>query len=302
MTPLLLAAALAAATVSAAGHHLPISSVTVFNDRARVVREGDLPVAGAAKVEVALLPDSAELSSVRLEARGAEVKQVALEHVDSDDFSEPEARRALALLDELDDRIALATREHAALQAELDEVQARHPVAPQPDLRGPAPKLNPGAWTQLAQFLAGTEENLQRRSREAIRRIDDLNRQREKAAADARAIGAGRRRTGTQVIAQLAGNGAAHLTLTYSIRGAAWKPSWQLAFDPASETVTARLDGLVRQTTGEEWTRARLTLSTAVPGAFTALPELRSWRIGERERFQPDERAGENGQGVPEVG
>src|SRR5207245_8914222 len=45
--------------------------------------------------------------------------------------------------------------------------------------------------------------------------------------------------------------------------------------------------GLVSQETGEDWSDARLTLSTAVPATSTQMPKIFSWKIGELERFIP---------------
>src|SRR5207248_3992313 len=45
--------------------------------------------------------------------------------------------------------------------------------------------------------------------------------------------------------------------------------------------------GQVSQETGEDWTDARLTLSTAEPATATVAPALPTWKIGERDRFIP---------------
>lgn len=295
MPPLLFATLLLAATSPGA----QVTAVTVFNDRARVVREARLELHGSARFELALLPDSVEPGSVRLEvsaARGekAEVKQVDLVHVDTEIFPEAEARKLLDQLDEADDRLALAQRERKILRDQLQALEGIAPVAPTPDLRGPAPKLNSSGWAQVLAFLSSSSERLRARARETSARLERLGRERQKLAAEAQALGETRRRSGLQVTALLSGEGPVRATLSYLVGQTRWRPAWELTYRDGTqpggngaETVQARLDGLVSQATGEEWTAASLTLSTAQPGSATAIPELLSWRIGQKERFQP---------------
>ncbi len=295
MPPLLVATLLLAATSPGA----QVTAVTVFNDRARVVREARLELHGSARFELALLPDSVDPGSVRLEVSGAnggkaEVRQVELVHVDTEIFPEAEARKLLDQLDEADDRLALAQRERKIVRDQLQALEGIAPVAPSPDLRGPAPKLNSSGWAQVLAFLSGASERLRARARETTTRIERLARERQKLAAEAQALGETRRRSGLQVTALLSGEGPVRATLSYLVGQTRWRPAWELTYrdgtqpgGDGAETVQARLDGLVSQATGEEWTAANLTLSTAVPGSATAIPELLSWRIGQKERFQP---------------
>ncbi len=287
----MLSSLLLAAVVTA---NAPVVSVTVFNDRARVVREASIEVHGPTSVSLAMLADSVDPNSIRLEALGAEVRKVDLVHVDADVFPEAAARKLLDQLDEADDRLALDLRERSVLRGQLADVQGLSPIAPSPDLRGPAPKLNSTGWTDVLAFLSGSAERLQARLRDTNARITLDERARQTAADAARALGVEHRRSGVNVIALLAGDGKAQVRLTYQVLGARWTPSWSLTYragrgaDGASdETVLAQLDGLVSQETGESWTNSALQLSSAVPASVTALPELLSWRIGVKERFQP---------------
>jgi hypothetical protein len=72
----MLALVLAALSVNA-----PVSSVTVYGDRARVVRSADVALTGSIRVELPLLPIKVDPGSIRLEAAGAEVRQV--EHAEA---------------------------------------------------------------------------------------------------------------------------------------------------------------------------------------------------------------------------
>jgi hypothetical protein len=302
-------AVVAAAVAQASAANAPVVSVTVFNDRARVVREAKLNLHGSEQFTLALLPDSVEPSSIRLELvdapHAAAVQKVYLVHLDTDAFPEDDARKLLEQLDEADDRINLVYRERALVRAQQIQLQGVRPVAPQPDLRGPAPKLNPSGWTTSLQFFLMSAERLQARVRELDAKAGQLERARQKLAQEARLLGASHRRTGTQVTARITGEGPVRARLIYMVGGARWRPRWELTYRPASgknpETVQANLSGLVTQATGEEWTQALLSLSTAIPGTQTSLPELLSWRIGQKERFQPVSHSDTSPQPIPRL-
>lgn len=89
------------------------------------------------------------------------------------------------------------------------------------------------------------------------------------------------------MIATLTGSGTAVIDLGYMVSGARWRPTYDLQLQPSQNRVEVSLAGLVSQESGEDWTDARLTLSTAIPATATQLPKLLTWKLGERERFIP---------------
>ena len=62
----------------AAAVDAPVTEVTVYSDRARVVRTVSLTTSGAQSIELPVLPQSTDPRSVRVEATGAEVKRFDL--------------------------------------------------------------------------------------------------------------------------------------------------------------------------------------------------------------------------------
>ena len=123
-----------------------------------------------------------------------------------------------------------------------------------------------------------------------LRRLDDAQRamlkQRGPLVEKARLLGGAERRTGWRVVPTLDG-GEAKLRVSYEISGARWYPSYDIQLHPESGRVEIHFAGEVSQETGEDWSDAALTLSTAVPAASTRLPRLHTWKVGERERFVP---------------
>lgn len=79
------------------------------------------------------------------------------------------------------------------------------------------------------------------------------------------------------------------LAIEYEVPGACWAPTYALALDEGGGGRLA-MRASIAQRTGEDWSDVRLALSTASLRRRTAVPELRSLRVG---RAQPEpQRAG----------
>jgi hypothetical protein len=274
-------ALLAAMAVKAA-----VTQVTIFGDRARVVRAGDVDVSGRARIELPLLPDSVDTGSIRVEADGAQVQKVDIQHVEPDEFPVGEARELLNKLDGLDDKLRRLADERSELSAHLAALRKITPVVPEEPLR-PRPKLNPAGWAQALGFVQTEEEAIQAQLRDGAIKSDFLIRERQPIAERARTIGGAGRRSGWRVSADLEGQGAAHVKLTYMAAQARWTPSYDLQLLQDQKTVRVAFSGEAAQQTGEDWDGASFTLSTALPATARALPEIATWKIGEKERFIP---------------
>lgn len=282
MSQTLLALLALAAAVDA-----PITKVTVFSDQAQVTRTAQVSVSGTQAVELPLLLDSVDASSIRVEASAAEVKKIDLAPVEAGEMPSDEAKRLLLELDQLDDSLALQRAELAALSATLENLSRLSPTAPQGDPLKPAPRLGSAGWSGALGFVSEYEKKLQLRSRELELKQKKLLEKREQLAQKAQQLGAVRQQRGLRVTATLEGSGPAKLELTYRVTRARWMPVYDLTLDPATSKVQVSFGGLVSQETGEDWNDASLTLSTAIPTTAVTAPKLLSWKIGEKERFIP---------------
>lgn len=276
-----LAAALAAALQA------PVTSVTVFSDRARVVRTAHVAVQGQEMLEMPLLQDATDPSTIQIDARGAQVVRVDIQRVDEQDFPRDEARELLAAIEKLDDGIARVTGEQSARKRQLDLLRGVSPTVKLDDPLKPAPKLNAESWAAAFNFVGQASQKLQEQMRAEREKLIDLNRERQRLAIRAGQIGGARRRTGHRVRPTVSGAGDATLTMTYMVANARWLPSYDIQFLPARGEAQISFSGQVSQESGEDWAETLLTLSTAVPARSTVLPRLLSWKIGERERFIP---------------
>ena len=274
------------ALVAATAVQAAVSQVTIYSDRARVVRTTDVPVDGTAHAEFPLLPDSVDTSSIRVEAKGGALQKLDLAHVEPDDFPLSEARALLTRLEKIDDQLALLADQQAELQQHLAAIRAIAPQVKDEPLK-PRPKLNPRGWAEALGFVQDEEGSTQGRLREAAQKSESLRRERQPLAEKAVLLGGAVRRSGWRVTATLQGQGTAHLTLTYLAAQARWAPGYDLQLLPDQKTVRVAFSGAASQETGEDWEQAAMTLSTAIPATVRALPELFTWKIGEQERFIP---------------
>ena len=172
-------ASLAVVTASA-----PITSVTVYSDRARVTRSAAVSVDGTARVELPLLVDGVDPSTIWVEASGAEVQRVDIAHVDAGEFPRDEARELLSKIEKLDDQLARAHGERAAAESLLKIVEQLRPVAATADNLRPLAKLNPNGWSAvfaLRRDLGRSPADAAARPRREA--LTDLGRERESCAS-----------------------------------------------------------------------------------------------------------------------
>jgi len=277
----MLLALLAAAAVNAA-----VSQVTIYSDRARVVRTGEVAVSGPTRAELPLLPETVDVGSIRLEAAGAEVQKLEIAHVEPDEFPLTQARELLGKLEKLDDQLLKGADEQNELEQHLKAIRSIAPAVKDEPLK-PRPKLNPKSWGDSLAFAQDEEQAVKARLRDGALKSDELHRERQVLADKARLIGGAGRRSGYRVTATLDGQGTARLTLTYLAAQARWTPGYDLQLLQDQKTVRVSFSGALSQETGEDWDASAMTLSTAIPATVRALPEIATWKIGEKERFIP---------------
>lgn len=248
-----------------------ITGVTVFPDRAEVTREArvELP-AGSSLIEFEDLPWQLEPDSVRVSAVGVPTVFGAIEV--KDEAREPAESPGLVA----------AREELRQIQGQLENLAAEGEVASDLTeflraLRATATKRESerlGEGMSDAASIEATYEFVKSRLSELAaesvlrtRRHGDL--QKDLAVAQARVqaarpAGLIRRKTATvEVSASQAG--ALNVSLTYVTPGASWRPSYRASLDSASGDVNLVYEGVVNQTTGEDWDSVALRLSTASP-------------------------------------
>ncbi|MBI5543099.1 MAG: mucoidy inhibitor MuiA family protein [Deltaproteobacteria bacterium] len=268
---------------------LPVHQVTVFSDRARVTRQGEVTFEAAEATRLALLPPTLDVESIRLEAEGAQVKRVEVRRAGLEEFPRSEAEQLIREIEGARDSVQALEEKRQALLRERFLLQGLRPsTAPQPDPKLGPVLLEPAGWKASVAFFDAREAALEKtlrgledKSRMAQQRLQQLC---ETASLLAAGTNAGQ---GWLVEAWLEGRGTARLSLSYVTEGARWYPAYDVRFNPGRAEVEVGFAALTTQQTGEDWADAKLSFSTAVPATTAALPKMLVWKIGEKDQFIP---------------
>jgi uncharacterized protein (TIGR02231 family) len=270
-----------------------VDAVTVYRGWARVTRLARVEVApGETRVLLRGLPAGLDDDSLRVEGKGtarARVGGVSVERITRAELDLPEVRAAEVRVEALqgEDR-ALEDRQAAAkargrfaesLRASYSEERSKNLA-----VRG----VSAREWAELMAFVEGQLEAAAADGRRAEAGRRELARRLGAARAELEKLQAKRSGTSAEVAVELSAErgGALELAVSYLVQNAGWRPVWDARLDPESGAVELALLGEVSQRTGEDWTEARLALSTAEPGRGLTVPELEP-RWLERARPAP---------------
>lgn len=274
----------------------PIVEVTVFSDRARIRRRGRAPAkAGARVVRLPDLPGATLLDSVRLSATDARVLRVVVAPIARERLEIEQAKKLLDELDSVDDAFAELNDRAARDEWLLATITRLSPAPPVPEEKreGRRPlALDVGSWLKALDFLGERATTARVRLAGLLEERRTLGERRAKLRADLEALnrGAFAARSIEVTAVVETGAAAADLELEYFVPGALWRPAYDVHFASASGQIRLETTAMVEQATGEDWERATLLLSTAIPARGVALPELMTWTLGERSDFVPRSR------------
>ncbi|MFE8602580.1 mucoidy inhibitor MuiA family protein [Archangium violaceum] len=254
-----------------------VSSVVVYPDRALVTRVETVACTGRPLAVFESVPPAADPSSFRARSEDATVESlVAEERTRQEEFS-PELEALRKKRETLEREMAELVDARARAQSlqqlgeSLTEVTvkrvARELTEPKPDAR---------AWTQAfdtaldARLRAASEMSARAaRMREVQRELDSL-RSRESFLSSS----AARMERRVEVRLTCPSDGRARVELQYVVGGAGWTPSYEARADEAAGQVELSTFATVSQSTGEDWSGVRLSLSTARPRDNATPPEL----------------------------
>lgn len=290
---LLLAATLGAAEVKTDG--APITQVTVYADRAEVVRtfKGRLE-AGEQTLVFDRLPGATRLDQLRVEGRGAfTLIDIRPETIQTKEVANEQVRALLDALKAQDLRNQALTQTEARLafqRAALDKMLARLTTAGKESAN---PEMDPLKWAAFLDFQDKQVTDLDRQAlalqadREAVRaEVDRLNRELGALRGNER-----RSRLLAKVNLEVREAGEVEVQLSYLVRGPSWSPSYDVRADTREKSLEVTYHAEVRQATGEDWKGVALRLSTAQPGLQGREPRLDPWFLTKAE-FTPTDTAG----------
>ena len=275
-----------------------IADVTVYPDRAEVVREATLRLpAGVSTVEFRDIPPGIDADSLRVSGKGvrAVLGTVELGERVEDPETPPDLAAATAEVERIqhelasldaEESVANAMREYLSTVKTVTTDKAREKLADG--------KPDPAAIGAMYELLRA---RLAEQGREGVaRRIRREKLDKEMALAQQRLASARplppvkTRVASVDVDAERAGT--LTLQLSYFAPGASWRPTYRATLDPATGGVALVSEAVVRQATGEDWSGVALHLSTAAPARGVMPPVLSSWLLQPTLRSASEEYGG----------
>lgn len=263
-----------------------IKSVTVFPERATVVREAELRLDPADKAVVfESLPATLIPSSLRVTGKGtAAVKILGLDVAQTylESALLPEIKKLQAEIDVLE-------REAAEVKARLDvfdtqekflkSIESSSAAKASQDIA--AGRVDTAGWERVVDFLgaklqavkAGAlDEQAELKDRQA--KIEALKKKlagmKPQRPQEARRV---------TVYVETAQAGSFAMALSYAVTEARWQPLYTLRALPDSGEVELQTTALIRQRSGENWTGVKALLSTASPALKADPSDLRPWYL-----------------------
>lgn len=261
-----------------------ISAVTVYQDRAVVTRTATVQLTGGTtELVFANLPQALNEQSLQVSGTGTaqatildvSAKQTFVDYTPDARVKELEDQlRALGKqMRGLDDRHNLLNSQSTT----LDRMETALFAPPAKDV--PRPALD--QFTASLAYLSDQKAKITADRATLDEQREDLQNKINTAQAqlnELRGTGGRAFKTVTVRVAS-AQAGSLDLSLSYTVPGASWVPSYDARVASSERALQLDYFGIVRQSTGEDWKDVALTLSTARPSLGGAAPSLSVWQL-----------------------
>lgn len=254
-----------------------INAVKVFLSGAEVTRTGkvDLPK-GTSTVLFAGLSEEVDPGNIQVSGTGA-FTILGVQH--RLNFMEEKQDRAEVTV--LKDRIR-------TLEADIERENSLLAVVEKEDARLAKNEVVAGEQgLSLAQlqgineYLRGRQEALAMKRLEVRRSIASLNEQLGKLKLQLAQVQGRRARSTSEVVVEVSANAAlsATFTLKYMVSSAGWSPAYDIRVADITKPMQLTYKAQVYQSTGEDWDKVQLALSSGEPNKDALMPTLHPWRL-----------------------
>ena len=274
-----------------------VAAVMLYRDQALVTRS--IPVPGG-KGEIELIvpdlpaqvvPQSLFAEGEKLAVRSVRFRQRAVDR-------EPDKHIA-----ELDEQIQKLGYDIQLVQHMQQTLQQRSEylhklenfTAPTMQVEMSKGVLDPKAIAETSSFLFEQRDLVARQTVELKQKLDGLQQKLDVLRRKRASRGAGGAKTVREAVVFLERRGGKTLKLSYLVNAAGWSPAYNLRLPSGAKTVAAEYLAHIHQTSGENWSGVKLTLSTASPRMNAQVPVLVpmwvSLAAGEQARNNIDSRS-----------
>ena len=267
-----------------------VTSVTVYSDRALVTRTGEITLQpGNYLLRFNNLPASLLDQSVRVsgEAAGAKILDVHVETAFLDTVPEERVRTLQAKVQELQTQSNELGDRLSVLNTERDfilQIKAQTADNIDKDLKVQRPTTED--WQKVLAFFDSNLNRIFAEQRKVAKDRTDLQGKIETLQKQINQISPRARKSvkNIAVEVQITKGGEVRLFPSYVVSGARWYPQYDVRVSTESQDVELNYYGFIQQNTGEDWTDADISLSTARPDVGGEKPELGPWYLN---IFQP---------------
>lgn len=252
-----------------------LRSVTIFRENALVTKEITARIpAGSSTISISGLPSSMQDATLRITPKGKTDLKIADIEIAATLLSEKYSARLQGLQGKID---TLATRqreladESSVLKASADIIKR---TAPTPSSKGFAAELD--------EYLKYAERVLTAKYA-ALADIDEklkqITKEKELLEQELKNLATNKQKTKTVNFGiTTKGETDATVELSYVTTEAGWAPRYELRADTATGKVEITYSASIAQSTGEDWSKVPLELSTTRPAAGQ-MPVLSPWFV-----------------------
>ena len=260
----------------------PISAVALFVDRAEITRHVSIELpAGEHRLIIDDLPGGLLADSLRAQSPGIQVYRVALSERATSSVPRQGERELIDQLKALDDEHRIIEDQITVQQIKLDFIRAMGKGESQAMGQSILSEgLTIDQWQQAWGALTGGAGEALDAIRQAEAAQQELEEQIERIEQQLELI---RNESQTlfqgQIDISAKQSGSIDIELIYQVNNASWQPGYVLDLDTGQGQLQVIRQALIRQASGEDWTNVPLSLSTALPSRYAAVPELQPWFI-----------------------
>lgn len=258
-----------------------ISDVVVYADRAQVTRVGSVDL-GASGGEIAVegLPGWIDHESVRVTLSKGTILDVAPTTTHLAKAAEASVRKADEAVQALNDKMRVINDDREVIRAEVKQLRALRAFTTDKLPRDVAHRrVKPSEIAESLDFIANRMKAAAKANRDLDASYRELLPELNKANKERNELRTKSQLKQTRIVIAVKGSGKAKLTVVYMTPGTAWEPGAELRVHNNSKATLVQHASVVN-TTGEDWTSAKLSFSTQRPGEMLQVPAAKALLLG----------------------
>ncbi len=258
-----------------------IDAVTVYSDRALVERTEKLKSRGSGSIIFTDLPYSLMRDAVRARAKGAVITGVSLRPIVGAG-DEIWAEHPLKIqIENLDKQLKIENNNLNIYREQLKVLKSFAQLSTaQTDREARANQIRIQTWGEALRFLEERRRYYVGKMHNTNETIRKLRKKRRKVQAKFSQLTKTKRRASVEVeVSYTEARPGTRVTLEYMVSRVSWAGFYDIRGSSEGEKFKVVAHASIRQSTGENWLRARITLSTASPAVSTSPGILKPWRL-----------------------